>query len=86
MTRADHDESIGVMDSPEPNFSLICENACKNENEVHMIRKLVSFYINPDFSIANFPTAIYTSQLKWLLSDYLETYQPVFILSNFSYL
>ena len=52
MTRADHDESIGVMDSPEPNFSLICENACKNENEVHMIRELVSFYINPDFSIA----------------------------------
>ena len=40
---ADHDESIEVMDSPEPNFSLICENACKNENEVHMIRKLVLF-------------------------------------------
>ena len=42
-SRADHDESIGVMDSSEPNFSLICENACKNENEVHMIRKLVLF-------------------------------------------
>ena len=34
--------SIEVMDLPEPNLSLTCENACKNENEIHMIRKLVS--------------------------------------------
>ena len=35
--------SIEVMDLPEPNLSLTCENACKNENEIHMIRKMVSF-------------------------------------------
>ena len=36
--------------------------------------------------VINFRTSIDTYQLKWLLSDYLETYQLVFILSNFSYL
>ena len=38
--------SLEAMDLPEPNLSLTCENACRNENEIHMIRKMVSSAIS----------------------------------------
>ena len=34
---------MGSMEAhDEPNLSLTCENACKNENEIHMIRNMAS--------------------------------------------